>query len=179
MKRWVIAAICSSCVIAIGALRAATPAELRIGGMLRDVTLQGLNGPPKNLSAFRGEPLLINVWASWCGPCREEMASLERLAWLPRVAQFRIIGVSTDDDPAQAKAFLTFANATISQFIDNQRQIENMLGADRLPLTVLVDARGRVLEKFYGARQWDSAASLQLIGRVFAGEAHSARASAR
>lgn len=179
MKSWLISAICFGCVATSAAHGAIAPNEINIGGTLRDVFLQGLNGPPKSLSEFRGQPLLINVWASWCGPCREEMASLERLAWLPRAAQFRIIGVSTDDDPAQAKAFLTFANATISQFVDNKRQIENMLGADRLPLTVLVDARGRVLEKFYGAREWDSAASLQLIGRAFAGEARGAPASGR
>jgi thiol-disulfide isomerase/thioredoxin len=138
-----------------------------IGGMLREATLKGLNGPSRNLSAFRGRPLIINVWASWCGPCREEMASLERLAWRDGKHYFAIIGISTDDDADQAKGMLKNANATISHFIDTGLQMENMLGATRLPLTVLVDADGRVLEKVYGARQWDGADALRLIDDTF------------
>jgi thiol-disulfide isomerase/thioredoxin len=149
------------------AVFASTPEGVPIGGMLREATLKGLNGPPRNLSAFRGRPLIINVWASWCGPCREEMASLERLAWRDRKQYFAIIGISTDDDVDQAKGMLKHANATISHFIDTGLQMENMLGATRLPLTVLVDADGRVLEKVYGARQWDGADALRLIDDTF------------
>jgi len=138
-----------------------------IGGVLREATLTGLNGPPRRLSAFRGKPLIINVWASWCGPCREEMASLERLAWHSGEQYFAIIGISTDDDADQAKGMLKNTNATISHFIDTGLQMENMLGATRLPLTVLVDADGRVLEKVYGARQWDGADALRLIDDAF------------
>jgi thiol-disulfide isomerase/thioredoxin len=138
-----------------------------IGGTLPDATLTGLNGPPRKLSAFRGRPLIINVWASWCGPCREEMASLERLAWRDGEQYFAIIGISTDDDADQAKSMLKNTNATISHFIDIGLQMENMLGASRLPLTVLVDADGRVLEKIYGARQWDGADALRLIDDAF------------
>jgi thiol-disulfide isomerase/thioredoxin len=135
--------------------------------MLRDAMLKGLNGPPRRLSAFRGRPLIINVWASWCGPCREEMASLERLAWRDGEQYFAIIGISTDDDADKAKVMLKSANATISHFIDSDLQMENMLGASRLPLTVLIDADGRVLEKVYGARQWDGADALRLIDETF------------
>ena len=141
--------------------------EIPIGGTLVDATLQGLNGPTRKLSEYRGRPLIINVWASWCGPCRAEMASLERLAWLDRGQYFAIIGISTDDYADQAKRLLTNANATISQFIDTGLQMENILGATRLPLTVLIDADGRVLEKVYGAKEWDGADALRLIDSVF------------
>ena len=143
------------------------PLEVPVGGTLREATLKGLNGQPRRLSAFRGRPLIINVWASWCGPCREEMASLERLAWRDGEQYFAIIGISTDDDVDQAKGTLKNANATISHFIDTGLQMENMLGASRLPLTVLVDADGRILEKVYGARQWDGADALRLIDDAF------------
>jgi thiol-disulfide isomerase/thioredoxin len=143
------------------------PLEIPIGGTLRDATLRGLNGPPRNLNAFRGRPLIINVWASWCGPCREEMASLERLAWRDQEHYFAIIGISTDDDADRATVLLKNTNATISQFIDSGLQMEHMLGASRLPLTVLVDTDGRVLEKIYGARQWDGADALRLIDVAF------------
>ena len=135
----------------------AAPAEVPIGGTLRDATLKGLNAPSRPLRMFRGRALLVNVWASWCGPCRAEMASLERLAWRDRDLRFAIIGISTDDDPDQALALLKSTNATISQFIDTDLTMEHMLGASHLPLTVLIDAEGRVLARIYGARDWDSA----------------------
>jgi thiol-disulfide isomerase/thioredoxin len=141
--------------------------EVPIGGTLRDAALQGLNGPSRRLSAFRGKPLLINVWASWCGPCREEMASLERLAWRDGKQYFAIIGISTDDYVEKAESLLKNTNATISHFIDTRLQMENMLGASKLPLTILVDADGRVLAKVYGARQWDEEDNLRFIDQTF------------
>lgn len=146
---------------------AKSPGEVDIGQTVREATLRGLNGPPRNLSEFRGRPLIINLWASWCGPCREEMASLDRLAWLEPARHFSIIGISTDDDPARAMEWLAASNATINQFIDTRLQMENMLGATRIPLTVLIDAEGRVVEKVYGARDWDSPESLRLIRTAF------------
>ena len=146
---------------------AGTPGEVVVGGVLRETTMQGLNGPARKLSGFRGKPLVINVWASWCGPCREEMKSLERLAWLDLATDFNIIGISTDDYPDQAKALLKITNSTISQFIDSHLVMENMLGASKLPLTVFVDRNGRVIRKIYGARQWDSPEALKIIGDAF------------
>jgi thiol-disulfide isomerase/thioredoxin len=141
--------------------------EVPIGGRLQDTTLQGLNGPSRRLSTFRGKPLIINVWASWCGPCREEMASLERLAWLNQRPYFAIIGISTDDYADKAKGLLKTTNATISHYIDAGLKMENMLGASKLPLTVLVAADGRVLAKVYGAKEWDQAEELRFIGDTF------------
>ncbi len=149
------------------AMAADTPGEVAVGQRLRDASMRGLNGPARRLSEFRGKPLIINVWASWCEPCRQEMASLDRLAWLDLSHDVNIIGISTDDYPERALAWLQNSHATISQFIDARLQMENMLGASRLPLTVLVGADGRVLEKVYGSRQWDSPEALQLIRRTF------------
>ena len=148
-------------------LAAKTPGEVPVGQPLREATMQGLNGPPRRLSEFRGKPLVINVWASWCGPCRAETASLERLAWSDAARGFAIIGISTDDYPERALAWLKASNATFNHFIDHKLELESMLGADKLPLTVLVGADGRVLDRIYGARQWDSAESVRLIERMF------------
>jgi thiol-disulfide isomerase/thioredoxin len=144
-----------------------TPGEVAVGGVLRDSSMKALSGPPARLSAFRGKPLIINVWASWCGPCRVEMASLERLSRSKAGAQFRVIGISTDDYPEAARAFLRQANTSFSHYIDDALQLENMLGADRLPLTLLVDANGRVLAKYYGAEDWGSAKAMKRVTQAF------------
>ncbi len=147
--------------------RAKTPGEVEIGAMLRDASMHGLNGPVRTLASYRGRPLIINVWASWCGPCRQEMASLERLAWSDDATHFAVIGISTDDDIDAARALLKQTNATLSHFIDRKLELENMLGAAYLPLTVLVDAQGRVVEKVVGAREWDGPQARALIRKAF------------
>ena len=146
---------------------ATTPGEVPIGGTLREATLQGLSGASRKLSEFRGKPLIINVWASWCGPCQLEMASLERLSRRKGSQQFTVIGISTDDYPDAAKGFLRKFPTSFSHFIDQRLVLENMLGANRIPLTLLVDAQGRVLGKYYGAEEWDSPQALKIIGTAF------------
>ena len=169
-----------ACLLALAPARAPrgaeTAGEVPVGAPLRDAALQGLNGPSRRLAEFRGKPLLINVWASWCGPCKQETASLERLAWLDAARGFNIIGISTDDDPQRARAWLADSGATISQYIDTGLTLEHMLGATHLPLTVLVGADGRVLDKIYGAREWDGPAARELLRAAWARDrARSAR----
>lgn len=156
------------CLAGISSLAfAKTPGEVEVGSFLREAQMQGLSGPSRKLSSFRGKPLVINVWASWCGPCRQEMGSLERLSRRNGGKQFEVIGISTDDYPDRAAAFLRQSNTTFSNFIDSRLFLENMLGADRLPLTLLVDAQGRVLGKFYGAKQWDGPEALEITAKAF------------
>lgn len=144
------------------------PGEVEIGSVLREAAMQGLSGPSKKLSEYRGKPLIINVWASWCGPCRMEMGSLDRLAKRYGGKQFAVIGISTDDYPDAARSFLQKSGTAFPNFIDSKPwPLEHMLGANRLPLTVLVDANGRVLAKYYGAKEWDSAQAIDVIGKTF------------
>ncbi len=154
--------------LAATAFALAASAPVAIGERLPDVQLTGLNGASRHLAEFRGKPLVINVWASWCGPCQAETASLERLAWRTDAGTFAIIGISTDDDPAQALAWLARSHATISHFIDHDLTMEHLLGASRIPVTVLVGADGRVLERIQGAREWDSADSRALLRAAWA-----------
>ena len=146
---------------------AKTPGEVEVGATLREAEMQGLSAASRKLSAFRGKPLIINVWASWCGPCRMEMGSLERLHRRFGGKTFNVIGVSTDDYRDAATTFVQKTGITFNTFIDSKLLLENMLGADRLPLTLLVDADGRVLAKIYGAKEWDSPEALQFIGKTF------------
>lgn len=146
---------------------AGTPGEVMEGSVLRETTLDGLFGKAKKLSAYRGKPLIINVWASWCGPCRDEMGSLDRLARRYNGKQFNIIGISTDDYRDRAAAFAKKANISFANYLDHNLLLENMLGANTIPLTLLVDAEGRVLGKVYGAREWDHPEIVDAIGKTF------------
>ena len=157
----------TTAIMPLLAVAAAAPTPVAIGKAPPDVLMKGLNGPDRRLSGYRGRPLLVNVWASWCGPCRDEMASLERLAWRDEAAGFAVIGISTDDDAAAARAFLKRSNATFNHYIDHDLELESLLGANRLPLTVLIDAQGHVLRRVYGAQRWDGPEALQVIRSAF------------
>ncbi len=141
--------------------------EVPKGGVLREATLHGFSGNTKKLSSYRGKPLIINVWASWCGPCREEMGSLDRLALKYNGKQFNVIGISTDDYRNEALAFITQSGISFANYLDYKLQMETMLGANTIPLTVLVDANGRVVAKVYGAREWDSPEIVSAIAQAF------------
>jgi thiol-disulfide isomerase/thioredoxin len=144
-----------------------TPGEVEIGGYLREATLQGLNGKTGKFSDYKGKPLIINVWASWCGPCRSEMGSLQRLARRYGGKKFNVIGISTDDDGDAAARFIKKSKITFDNFLDSKVFLENMLGANTIPLTILVDAQGKVLEKARGAYEWDSPEVVDAIGKAF------------
>ena len=139
--RLVPASLAAALLLLGSVAHAAVPAEVPVGGVLHDVPMHGLNGP------------------------------LERLAWLAHPVPFAIIGISTDDEASAAAAFLKRTNTTLNHYLDRELQLESLLGASRLPLTIFVAADGHVLRRVYGARQWDSPAALQLVHSTF-GPAH-------
>jgi len=144
----------------------ATPGEVSVGEILRDAPMQGLTGDSLMLSNYRGKPLIINVWASYCSPCLSEMGSLERLQ--KRYGKdLNLIGISIDDYPDRAKAFLRKAKTTFPHYIDHKLKLENMFGANSIPLTLLIDAQGRVLQKVRGAREWDNPDIIKAIDTMF------------
>lgn len=144
----------------------ATPGEVAIGEILRQAPMQGLTGKSQMLSDFRGKPLIINIWASYCPPCLAEMASLERL-YKRYGKQFNMIGISIDDYPDRAKGFLAKTKTSFPHFIDHQLTLENMLGGDRIPLTLLIGANGRIVNKVYGAQEWDEPKAVKSIHEAF------------
>ncbi len=161
-----LAALAAALAFSAGALAAGPVPEVPVGGTLRDVPLYGLTLDYRKLSDFRGKPLVINVWASWCGPCRAEMGSLDRLARRFNGRAFHVIGISTDDYAEKAQAFIVGTGVSFDNYIDRGLVLEAMLGASRIPLTVLVDANGKVLAKDYGARQWDEPANLAYLAKT-------------
>ena len=142
-----------------------TPGEVLVGASIPDATLNGFSGNIKKFSAYRGKPLLINVWASWCGPCREEIGSLERLSRRFGGKQINVIGISTDDDASAAAEFIKASKLTFTNYLDTNVRLENMLGANIIPLTVLVDEKGCIIEKVHGFQEWDSPETIKFINQ--------------
>ncbi|MBK9021127.1 MAG: TlpA family protein disulfide reductase [Sulfuritalea sp.] len=138
-----------------------------VGGTLREARLNGPTVPPTQLSSYRGKPLIINVWARLVRPLPRRDGLARQPSKRYKGKPFKVIGISTDDYPEKAYAFLERTGTSFENFIDARLELENMLGANRLPLTLLIDAQGRVLAKHYGAKDWDSADTRQMIAKAF------------
>jgi len=113
---------------------------------------QDEQGTIHSLDEYKGKPVLVHFWASWCGPCRGEMPKLT--AWLKQHPQVTIIPISLDDSIADAKAFLTEHQFALPAQIGDQNQAF-ALGARGLPTTMTISASGDITARQIGALPWD------------------------
>lgn len=128
-----------------------------------DFTLVDLNGKTWTLSELKEQVVLINFWATWCPPCREEMPSMERLyRSLPR-DNFKMLAILNNDDPALAKDFAEKLGLTMPILDDQANMVGPKYGLTGLPETFIVDKQGILREKFIGAVNWDDPGGRELI----------------
>jgi cytochrome c biogenesis protein CcmG/thiol:disulfide interchange protein DsbE len=98
-----------------------------------------------SLADYRGKPVLLNVWASWCEPCLAEMPLLEKAHARMTAAGGTVLGVNTQDDRTKALAFLREKGITFPSLRDRDRAYVRSFGADAYPETFLIDREGRVV----------------------------------
>lgn len=140
-----------------------------IGAQLPAVVLTSLTGEaPTSTEALRGTALVINFWATWCGPCRSEMPSLERLSYRLAAHGVRVIGVAVDHDVNLVREFVRTHKLTFSIYVDrDNKAFQSVLRVRALPETVLVSSEGRIAARIAGARDWDGAEGDRLLEQAF------------
>jgi len=121
-------------------------------------------GKPVTLAAFRGQPVLVNLWATWCGPCVKEMPTLDTLAGSGVV---RVVAVSQDLGGAASVSpfFKAHGFTTLKPYLDPKLGLSTALGAN-LPTTILYDAQGREVWRETGGYDWSGAAAKRLIAEA-------------
>ena len=123
---------------------------LSIGEMAPDIELADPDGKPLKLSSFRGKVVLIDFWASWCGPCRKEMPNVVKAYAKYKNKGFEIFGVSLDKDKANWVEAIKTDGITWSQVSDLQQwnsSVVNLYAIQGIPYTVLLDKEGKILAK--------------------------------
>ncbi len=128
-----------------------------------DFTLPDLERGKVSLKDFRGRLLLLNFWASWCVPCREEMPAMERLYQKYRDHGFVILGVNVKDEKKSAIAFVKELKITFPIAFDPNGEAGLLYGAWGLPATYLIDAKGIALARAWGPADWFSPGARELI----------------
>ena len=123
-----------------------------------------LDGTPSGLAEYRGKVILLNVWATWCGPCRTEMPSMERLHQHFQDQDFRIVAVSVDQGgPAGVGQFAKDLGLTFDILHDPQGEIQRIYRTTGVPESWVIDRSGTIVKKVVGATEWDSPTNTALI----------------
>jgi thiol-disulfide isomerase/thioredoxin len=136
---------------------------------LPDLTFQDADGKPKKLSDWRGKTVLVNLWATWCVPCRKEMPALEGLQTKLEGPNFEVVAINIDTrDPEKPKKFLKEASLTRLGFFSDEKakvfqDLKSIGRALGMPTSVLVDAQGCEIATIAGPAEWDSDDAVKLI----------------
>lgn len=126
------------------------------------LTIDG--GGAVRLAALRGDPAIVNFWASWCVPCRAELASLDRLA-ASRPGRLAVIAVSVDDDPAVGRAAFGREYPHLRLAFASLREVERY-GALGMPYSVVFDASGRSVKRVTRAIDWSGADGAAILAQA-------------
>jgi thiol-disulfide isomerase/thioredoxin len=153
--------------LAHGEVAALTMAQAPL--RLPDLAFLDASGQPKKLSDWRGRTVLVNLWATWCVPCRKEMPALDNLQAKLGSPDFQVVAINIDTrDPAKPRAFLKDANLTkLDYFTDtNAKVFQDLKSVGRavgMPTSVLVDGQGCEIATIAGPAEWDSEDAVKLI----------------
>jgi thiol-disulfide isomerase/thioredoxin len=136
---------------------------------LPDLAFEDGDGKPRKLSDWHGKTVLVNLWATWCVPCRKEMPALEGLQTKLKSPNFEVVAINIDTrDPEKPKNFLKEANLTHLGYFNDQKakvfqDLKSIGRALGMPTSVLVDGQGCEIGTIAGPAEWDSEDAVKLI----------------
>jgi len=136
LRRWVQGAL----LTAVTALASAADA----GGPAPDFTLNELSGAPAALSQYRGQVVLVNFWATWCGPCQQELPLLDQVYKKYKPAGFTLLGVNVDKDAPAVKDLLARKPLSFPVLLDPANSVSKAYHVDDMPSSVLIDRKGMI-----------------------------------
>jgi len=119
-------------------------AENKLEGPAPDFTLKSHSGKNIKLSELRGDVVMINFWASWCGPCRQEMPLLDKINDRYKDLGFTLLGVNVEEEPDRARAMLKDIPVNFPILFDSQNKVSQQYNLIAMPSTVFVDRDGNI-----------------------------------
>ena len=136
-----------------------------------DFSLRTPDGGTFRLSDHRGKVVLVNFWATWCPPCREEMPAMERLYREHRDRGLVLVAVSLDADPAVVPPYVEVSKLTFPIALDPKAEIGNKYGVRALPSSFVIGRDGTMVALALGPRVWDNDAAHSLVEALASGGA--------
>jgi len=140
---------------------------IEVGNIAPDFNLKKLGGGRSSLSDYRGTVVLVNFWATWCGPCKAEMPSMEALYQQFEREDFEILAVSIDiDKTPEVNAFIKNYGFTFPVLLDDQFTVNDHYQVRVVPTTVVVDRKGIITHRLLGAKDWNDRDSQLFIEKL-------------
>jgi thiol-disulfide isomerase/thioredoxin len=135
------------------------------------ITFLGADGQSHTLAEFAGHGMVVNLWATWCGPCVEEMASLDAASRALAPSDIAILPLSSDRGGADVvRAFFKTHNiAGLPVLLDPKSAAVHAWNARGIPTSLIIDKQGRAVAKVEGAADWSSPAAIALVRRLAGG----------
>jgi thiol-disulfide isomerase/thioredoxin len=132
---------------------------------LPEIKFEDADGRERTLADWRGKVVLLNLWATWCLPCRKEMPALDRLQASLGSERFQVVAISVDRTgvPGAKKFLEETKTGNLAIYADPSARLASTLRAAGLPATLLIDAEGREIGRLLGPAEWDGEAAKQLI----------------
>jgi len=131
-----------------------------------DFTLENLAGGNMRLEEYRGQVVLINFWASWCGPCRQEMPILDRLHHRYVDTGFAVLGINVEGEADPAQEIVDRTKVTFPILIDDGQKVSEMYNLEAMPSTVVVDRDGVVRYIHRGYKPGDEAKYVEVVKQL-------------
>lgn len=131
------------------------------------LVLRDLNGTSHDLTAYRGKVVLVNFWASWCPPCREEMPSMQRLKQKLDGKPFVILAVASGEEAQDSAAFLNIVKVNFAVLPDPDAAVTRRWKVYGLPTSFLISPDGQLRYALTGPAEWDEPETMRLIESLF------------
>jgi peroxiredoxin len=141
-------------------------ASVNVSEQAPDFTLKSLEGQNLRLEEYRGQVVLINFWASWCGPCRQEMPILDQLHQRYEDTGFAVLGVNVEGEIAPAQKIVDKTNVTFPVLIDEGQSVSQMYDLEAMPSTVVVDRAGVIRYVHMGYKPGDEAKYVEIVKQL-------------
>jgi thiol-disulfide isomerase/thioredoxin len=156
-----------------GCAKSAPQLKVKVGKRFPDLVVKDLKNNDVTLNFATGKITVLNFWATWCGPCRHEMPSLDHLSQLLDETKFRVVGVSVDDDNFLVREFLMEQKIYFENYLDiHMSNANDHIGIRAFPSTFMIGGDGRLLKIVEGWRYWDTFESLKEIKSLASLDGH-------
>jgi peroxiredoxin len=131
--------------------------------------LEELNGGKVQLRDYKGKVICLTFWATWCGPCKEELPSLEALHQQSKGKDLVVLTVAVDfNGSIPVKKFMAKQGYDFQVLLDSKNEVLDLYRVERIPTSFLIDRKGRIAGKVLGPRNWRSPEAITLLNRMIA-----------
>jgi cytochrome c biogenesis protein CcmG, thiol:disulfide interchange protein DsbE len=134
-----------------------------------DFVLKNLGGGEAGLADYKGKLVLLNFWATWCIPCREEMPGMETLWQKYKEQGFVVVAVSVDDgSKKRVETFTKLLDLSFPVLLDPESEVSDLYKVSDMPTSFLIDRNGNIISRIVGTEEWSSPEAAQFVEKLLA-----------